>query len=347
MRKRAALNSKKVTPLPVLVIAEIGVNHNGDINLARKLITAAHRAGADVAKFQLFAAESLVTKSAPAADYQKNSMGSGVSQFEMLKKLELSEDDFQELFDYCNHLGIEFMASGFSTQDVDTIVRLGARRMKIPSGEITNLPYLRAIARHRLPTIMSTGMATFEEVLHSVNALTESGLDLSQITLLHCTTDYPTAYSDVNLRVIPMLRDKLNIPVGYSDHTEGTAISGAAVALGASVIEKHLTLNRNLPGPDHRASLQPDEFSEMVAQIRAIELGLGNSAKKPTRAEERTRLIARKSIVANKSIERGEVLGTHNLTTKRPGTGLTPMAWDAICGQIATRDYVADELIDQ
>lgn len=341
------MNWDQMTPPPVLVIAEIGVNHNGDIKLAKQLIDAAHHSGADVAKFQVFTAQSLVTESAPAADYQKKNIGNDVSHYEMLKSLELSENNFEEIVRYCNRLGIEFMASGFSSEDVDTIVRLGARRLKIPSGEITNLPYLRKIARHGLPTVMSTGMATFKEVLEAVSALTESGLDRTQLTLLHCTTDYPTNYGDVNLRVIPVLREKLNLAIGYSDHTEGIAIAGAAVAMGATVIEKHLTLDRSLPGPDHRASLEPDEFSQMVNHIRAIELGLGGVEKKPTLAEEKNRLIARESIVANRSIARGEVLGEINLTTKRPGNGLSPMAWDRICGQIATRDYVADELIDQ
>lgn len=341
------MNSDQLALLPVLVIAEIGVNHNGDVNLAKQLIDAAYRTGADVAKFQVFAAESLVTESAPAAEYQKRNISDDVSQYGMLKDLELSEADLQEIMRYCAQLGIEFMASGFSTEDVETIVSLGVGRLKIPSGEITNLPYLRAIAQHRLPTIMSTGMATLGEVLDAVSVLTESGLDRTQLTLLHCTTDYPAHYADVNLRVIPVLREKLNLSIGYSDHTVGTAIAGAAVALGATVIEKHLTLDRNLPGPDHRASLEPDEFSQMVNHIRAIELGLGNSEKKPTLAEEKNRLIARKSIVANRSIKRGEVLGQDNLSTKRPGSGVSPMAWDRICGQIAARDYVADELIDQ
>lgn len=341
------MKSEPTETARVLVIAEIGVNHNGDITLAKQLIDAAQVSGADVAKFQIFTAESLVTETAPAAEYQKKNIRADVSHYGMLKSLELTEQQFEELVDYCSQVGVEFMASGFSIDDVDVIVRLGARRLKIPSGEITNLPYLRAVARHHLPTIMSTGMATLNEVSEAIHALTEAGLDRRHLTILHCTTDYPTGPSDVNLRVIPMLHEELKLPIGYSDHTEGTAIAGAAVALGATVIEKHLTLDRELPGPDHKASLEPDRFSEMVAQIRAIEQGLGRSEKYPTLAEKKNRLVARKSIVASRAILRGEILGEQNLTMKRPGTGLSPMLWDRVCGQTAVRDYKPDELIDQ
>lgn len=341
------MNSGKETPSRVLVIAEIGVNHNGDLNLAKRLIDVAHHSGADIAKFQVFNSEAMTTETAPAAEYQKKNIGHNVSQFEMLRKLELTVAEFQEIMEYCSQTGIEFMASGFSAENVETIVKLGARRLKIPSGEITNLPYLRAVAQQNLPTIMSTGMATLQEVFEAVGALTEAGLDHKQLTLLHCTTDYPADYSDANLRVIPALRDRVKLAVGYSDHTKGTSIAGAAVALGATVIEKHLTLDRNLPGPDHKASLEPEDFFRMVAQIRAIEQGLGFAEKKPTRAEKKNRLITRKSIVAATSIKQGETLGERNLTTKRPGTGVSPMKWDLICGQVAVRDYGPDDLIAQ
>lgn len=341
------MKSQITNQAEVLVIAEIGVNHNGDVELAKQLIDAAKCSGADIAKFQVFRAESLITEAAPAAEYQKKNIREDVSHYEMLKSLELSERQFEELADYCNQVGIEFMASGFSNEDIEVIVRLGAQRLKIPSGEITNLPFLRAVARHNLPAIMSTGMATLDEVSEAIQALTEAGLEPRHLAILHCTTDYPTHPSDVNLRVIPMLREELKFPVGYSDHTESTAVAGAAVAMGASLIEKHLTLDRELPGPDHRASLEPDQFSEMVAHIRAIEQAIGCPEKLPTPAEIKNRLVARKSIVASRSILRGEILGDENLSTKRPGSGLTPMLWDAICGQTAARDYEPNELIDQ
>jgi N,N'-diacetyllegionaminate synthase len=331
----------------VLVIAEIGVNHNGDVHAAKELVKVGHLAGANVAKFQVFRATSLATRSAPSAEYQQRNIGDDVSQYAMLEQLELSTQEFEDVVNYCEETGIEFMASGFSLDDIETIVGLGAKRLKIPSGEITNLPYLRAIAGHNLPTIMSTGMATLDEVGGAVDALLAAGLDRHHLTLLHCTTDYPTTAGDVHLRVIPVLQEKFGVPVGYSDHTEGIAIAVAAVALGSTVIEKHLTLDRQLPGPDHRASLEPGEFSRMVTHIRIVEAGLGHSDKRPTANEEKIRLVARKSIVAKTAISAGDVFTEENLTTKRPGNGLSPMLWDEMCGRQATRDYKPDDLIEQ
>lgn len=339
-------SSQTITP-SVLVIAEIGVNHSGDLVTAKELVRAAHRAGANVAKFQVFSAASLATRNAPSAEYQQRNIGDDVSQYAMLEQLELSREEFEEVVTYCEELGIEFMASGFSLDDIETIVGLGAKRLKIPSGEITNLPYLRAIAGHKMPTIMSTGMATIDEVNEAVEALLAAGLDRHHLTLLHCTTDYPTTPGDVHLRALAVLREKFDVSVGYSDHTEGIAIATAAVALGSTIIEKHLTLDCNLPGPDHRASLEPSEFSHMVTNIRIVEAGLGNSEKTPSENEKKIRLVARKSIVAKTSISAGDVFTEENLTTKRPGSGLSPMLWDEICGRQATRDYNPDELIER
>lgn len=337
--------SKVDTPR-VLVIAEIGVNHNRSLSMAKELIDAAQRAGADAVKFQVFRASTLATSSAPSAKYQQRNTGNSRSQYEMLRELEFSEEEFGELAEYCDKMEIEFMASGFSLDDIETIVGLGVRRMKVPSGEITNLPYLRAIAHHNLPTIMSTGMATLDEVTKAVDALVLSGFDRHNLTLLHCTSDYPTKPGDAHLRVIPALREQFDLPVGYSDHTEGIAIAAAAVALGSTVIEKHLTLDRHLPGPDHQASLEASDFSDMVAQIRIVESGLGRCHKKPTDNEEEVMLVARKSVVAKSRIFAGEVFTDENLTTKRPGSGLSPMLWDEILGRQATRDYEPDEFIE-
>ena len=329
-----------------MVIAEIGVNHNGDVELAKKLIDAAKASGADVAKFQVFEAKRLVTVDAPSADYQTRNTGKDQHQLQLLQDLQLSTTDFGELKAYCEEIGIEFMASGFSIEDIETIVSLGVRRLKIPSGEITNLPYLRAAASHKLPIILSTGMATIDEVQDALVVFEESGMDRSLVTALHCTTDYPTHLEDVNLRAMLTLRDELHVAVGYSDHTEGITVAPIAVGMGARVIEKHLTLNQSLPGPDHLASLEPADFAAMVRGIRIIEKILGNGQKIPTRAEEANRLIARKSLVAARDIAAGEEFSADNLTTKRPGSGISPMEWDRMIGTKATRHYNADELIE-
>ena len=329
-----------------LVIAEIGVNHNGDVELAKKLIDAAKASGADVAKFQVFEAERLVTIDAPSAEYQTRNTGKEQHQLKLLQGLQLPTADFEALRHYCQEISIEFMASGFSGEDIDTIVSLGVQRLKIPSGEITNLPYLRAAASHKLPIILSTGMATLNEVQDSLVILEESGLDRSLVTVLHCTTDYPTALEDVNLLAMLTLRDELHVAVGYSDHTEGITVAPIAVGMGARVVEKHLTLDQLLPGPDHLASLEPSDFAAMVRDIRIVEKILGNGQKTPTKAEEANMLIARKSIVAARDIAAGEEFSADNLTTKRPGSGISPMEWDRVIGTKAARHFNADELIE-
>ena len=329
-----------------LVIAEIGVNHNGDVELAKQLIDSAKAAGADVAKFQVFDAERLVTGDAPSADYQTRNTGKEQHQLQLLQDLQLSEANFHELRNYCALAGIEFMASGFSIEDIDTIVSLGVQRLKIPSGEITNLPYLRVAASHKLPIILSTGMATIDEVEDALVVFEESGLDVSLVTVLHCTTDYPTQLEDVNLQAMLTLRDELHVAVGYSDHTEGITVAPIAVGMGARVIEKHLTLDQALPGPDHLASLEPSDFANMVRDIRIVEKILGNGHKTPTKAEAANRLIARKSLVAARDIAVGDLFSADNLTTKRPGSGVSPMEWDRVIGTKATRRYNADELIE-
>ena len=329
-----------------MVIAEIGVNHNGDVELAKQLIDAAKASGADVAKFQVFEAERLVTVDAPSADYQIRNTGKEQHQLQLLQGLQLSKAHFEELRDYCQAIDFEFMASGFSVEDIDTIVSFGVQRLKIPSGELTNLPYLRAAGSHRLPIILSTGMATIDEVEDALVVLEASGLDRSLVTVLHCTTDYPTHIEDVNLRAMLTLRDELHVEVGYSDHTEGITVAPSAVGMGALVIEKHLTLDQSLPGPDHPASLEPADFAAMVRDIRLVEKILGNGQKSPTKAEDANRLIARKSLVAARDIPAGEEFSADNLTTKRPGFGISPMEWDKMIGAKATRHYSADELID-
>ena len=328
-----------------MVIAEIGVNHNGDVELAKHLIDAAKASGADVAKFQVFEAERLVTVDAPSAGYQTKNTGKKQHQIQLLQGLELSYSHFEELRDYCQAIDIELMASGFSIEDIETIVALGVKRLKIPSGEITNLPYLRVAASHKLPIILSTGMATIDEVQDALVVMEESGLDRLHATVLHCTTDYPTPLEDVNLRAMLTLRDELQVEVGYSDHTGGITVAPIAVGLGARVIEKHLTLDQSLPGPDHLASLEPADFAAMVRDIRIVEKILGNGQKNPTKAEEANRLIARKSLVAARDIAVGEEFSLDNLAAKRPGSGISPMEWDRMIGTKATRHYSADELI--
>ncbi len=343
MRDNNGMPSQSTT---VLVIAEIGVNHNGDLDLAKKLIEAASVAGADVAKFQVFDASRLTTPDAPTADYQARNTGRDEGQLQLLENLQLSQSDFQELYEFCDRQGIEFMASGFSLEDLDIIASLGVRKLKIPSGEITNLPYLRAAGSSGLPIILSTGMATLDEVDEALNILEAAGCSREHVTVLHCTTDYPTALDDVNLRAMLTLKEELTIAVGYSDHTEGTLVSPVAVGMGAQVIEKHLTIDKSLPGPDHRASLEPSEFAEMVQQIRAVEKILGQGVKEPTDTERANQRVARKSIVAAENIGAGEDFSEKNITTKRPGSGVSPMKWDDVIGTRATRDYVKDELVE-
>ena len=334
-------------PNRTLIIAEAGVNHNGDIKIAKQLIDVAADCGADYVKFQTFSADRIVTKSADKAEYQKQSSDSSESQFEMLKRLELSVEMHLELIEHCKHKSIKFLSTGFDIQSVDLLVGLGLNLVKIPSGEITNLPLLRHIGSLDLPVILSSGMSTMKEIGDALLILEQTGLPRAQITVLHCTTEYPTPMDEVNLRAMNSIRNTLGVAVGYSDHTLGIEVSVAAVALGASVIEKHFSIDRSLPGPDHKASLEPDELLAMVKAIRNIEVALGSDVKEPTISEIKNIRIARKSILAGRKIEVGEILSASNLVVKRPGDGISPMHWDHLIGQIACREYLPDEKIDQ
>lgn len=329
-----------------LIIAEAGVNHNGDMALARQLVDIAAEAGADLVKFQTFRADRLATAAAAKADYQKATTGAVESQHEMLKRLELSDDAHRELQAHCRTRGIGFFSTGFDIACVDMLVGLGQTMFKVPSGELTNLPYLRHIGGLGGEVILSTGMATLSDIEAALLALEQVGTPRKRVTVLHCTTEYPTAPKDVNLRAMRSIRDAFGVRVGYSDHTQGIEISIAAVALGATVIEKHFTVDRQLPGPDHSASLEPGELAAMVRGIRHIELALGDGVKRPTAGEARNRAVARKSIVASRAIAAGELFSDDNLTAKRPGVGLSPMRWDEVVGRRASRAYAADELIE-
>jgi len=328
-----------------LIIAEAGVNHNGDLALAKQLVIAAAEAGADLVKFQTFSADRLVTHDAPKAEYQAQNAGNSQSQFAMLKKLELSPQMHQDLLDYCRLKNIDFFSTGFDIESLDYLASLGLDRFKIPSGEITNLSYLRHVGAFGKSVILSTGMATLSEIEAALDVLESAGTPRSRITVLHCNTEYPTPMQDVNLRAMCSIRDAFGVEVGYSDHTAGIEVPIAAVALGAIVIEKHLTLDRNLPGPDHKASLEPDEFAAMVSAIRNIEQAMGDGIKRPSPSELKNKPIARKSLVAARAIREGEVFTSDNVTAKRPGTGVSPMRLDEVIGRTAVRDFLADELI--
>ena len=327
-----------------LIIAEIGVNHNGNIDTAKKMIEVAKECGADIVKFQTFNTDALTSKFAKMAEYQKKNMGEEKSQKDMLKSLALSYDDFRELADYCKKVGIMFLSTPF---DIGSVHFLNSLQdiWKIPSGEITNYPYLVEIAKTKKKIILSTGMCTMDEVEASLKVLKDNGA--TDITLLHCTTDYPAPLESVNLKAMLTLKEKFDCPVGYSDHTKGIEVSVAAVAMGAEVIEKHFTLDRNMPGPDHKASLEPNELKELVDAVRNVEKAIGDGNKKPTESELQNRNVARKSIVALKPIKKGELLSEDNLTTKRPGNGISPMRWNEIIGTAASRDYEEDELIEE
>lgn len=328
-----------------LIIAEAGVNHNGSIEMARQLIDAAVVAGVDYVKFQTFKAENLVTRDAKQAEYQQRNAAED-SQYAMLKKLELSESQHEELIAYCKEKGVKFLSTAFDLESIEYLHSLNLGLWKIPSGEITNYPYLKKIAQYGEPVIMSTGMCSMDDVEQVLNVLLKNGLMKEQIMLLHCNTEYPTPMRDVNLKAIQQLRDKFGVKVGYSDHTKGIEVPIAAVALGAEVIEKHFTLDRTLPGPDHKASLEPNELKAMVDAIRNIEQALGDGQKHVSASEEKNMAIARKSIVAAKAIIRGELLTEENLITKRPGSGISPMLWEEVIGTKAIRDFVEDELIE-
>ena len=334
--------------MKVTIIAEVGVNHNGDVNLALKLIDAAVAAGADIVKFQTFNAENLVSASAPKAGYQKKTTTASESQLDMIRKLELPEDAYPLLLAHCRQCGIRFLSTPFDLGSVDFLSQLGMDTWKIPSGEITNLPYLRKIGALGQPVILSTGMSTLEEVADALHALDAAGVPQSLVTLLHCTTEYPAPFAEVNLRAMQTLRAAFPLcaGVGYSDHTQGIEVSLAAVAMGASVIEKHFTLDRSMEGPDHKASLEPDELQTLVRGIRNIEVALGNGVKAPAPSEIPNMLVARKSIVAARSIRAGEVFTAENITTKRPGGGISPMLWDSVIGACAKRNYAVDEALE-
>lgn len=327
------------------IIAEAGVNHNGDIQLAKSLVAVAAEAGVNAIKFQTFNAENLVGRDAPKAEYQKQHTISDESQFEMIKKLELDLGAHRILIDQCRDCGVQFLSSPFDLDSIDLLKELGMDTFKIPSGEITNLPYLRKIGGLKKKTILSTGMSTMAEIEAAIQSLIASGLDKTMMTLLHCNTEYPTPMADVNLRAMQTMAAHFNIGVGYSDHTLGIEIPIAAVAMGARIIEKHFTLGRSLPGPDHAASLEPAELAAMVSAIRNIEQALGDGIKHPTASEEKNRPVARKSIVASQKIKAGERFSEYNITTKRPALGISPMRWDQVIGRIADRDYQPEENI--
>ena len=329
-----------------LVIAEAGVNHNGDLKLAFQLVEAAAQAGADVVKFQTFQAQGLATDKADKAAYQQETTGEGESQLSMLQKLELTPEQHLQLIDHCRAYGIEFLSTAFDSVSIDLLISLKLQRWKIPSGEITNLPYLRKTGSLKQPVILSTGMANLGEIEAAIDVLVQAGTNRDQITVLHCTTQYPAPLDEVNLRAMQTISQAFDVTVGYSDHTDGIAVPIAAVAMGASVIEKHLTLDRTMDGPDHRASLEPDQFAAMVHGIRSTERALGDSIKRPTAGELANLPIVRKSLVALSAIQAGETLSADNITSKRPGTGISPMYWDALIGRSATRAYAPDELIE-
>ncbi|MBF4695134.1 N-acetylneuraminate synthase [Fusibacter ferrireducens] len=330
--------------MSVFIIAEAGVNHNGSLDLAKKLVDKAKEAGADCVKFQTFISKNIVSKNAVKAEYQKKQTEAEESQHDMLKKLELSFDEFVALNAYCKSKEIEFMSTAFDFDSVDFLDSLGMDTWKIPSGDITNLPYLMKIAKLNKPVILSTGMSTMADIRNAIRVLKDNGV--GELIVLHCTTEYPTPFNDVNLKAMLTIKDEFRVKVGYSDHTNGIEVPIAAVALGATVIEKHFTLDQNMEGPDHKASLEPKELKAMVNAIRNIELALGDGMKKPAESEKKNMAVARKSIIAKKDIKLGEAFTEENLTVKRPGDGISPMKWFDVIGTIASRDFEEDELIE-
>jgi len=333
--------------MKIIIIAEAGVNHNGSLKIAKQLISEASKAGADYIKFQTFLADKLVLKDAKQADYQKKNLGKYMNQFEMLRNLELSFNDHLELIECCKNHSINFFSTAFDMDSLDLLIRLKLPMWKIPSGEITNLPYIKKIGSLKQSVILSTGMATIGEIEEAIGLLEQSGTSRDLITVLHCTTDYPASLDDINLKAMVTIGETFKVKYGYSDHSEGIEIPIAAAALGAAVIEKHFTLDKNMQGPDHKASLEPDELKRMIVGIRNIERALGDGIKRPTPGEMKNKSSARKSIVAAKSIKKGDRLSSMNLTTKRPGNGLSPMHWDQLIGNMADRDYQKDEQIKQ
>lgn len=330
----------------VFIISEVGVNHNGSIEIAKKMVEVAVEAGADAVKFQTFKAEKVMSRFASKAEYQKKATEEDESQLEMVKRLELDINAHKELRGYCKGKGIIFLSTPFDLESIDLLNELGLKIFKIPSGEITNLPYLRKIGSLKKKIILSTGMADLGEIEDTLDVLIEAGTPRENITVLHCNTEYPTPMDDVNLLAMLTIKDAFKVKVGYSDHTLGIEVPIAAVSLGATVIEKHFTLDKNMPGPDHRASLEPDELKAMIKAIRNIEKALGGGIKKPSPSEIKNKSIVRKSIIAARDIQKGEVFTDKNITVKRPGTGIDPMEWDKMVGQKAKRDFKGDELIE-
>lgn len=328
----------------VLIIAEAGVNHNGDIAIAKKLVDKAADCNVDIVKFQTIRLEALVSKNAATAEYQKKNTGVEESQFDMLKRLVLPFEAFKELENYCKKKGVMFLSTPFDLESINFLNGLDMPFWKIPSGEITNLPYLNRIAQTGKPVIMSTGMSTLDEIRFAVNILRENGT--KDIRLLHCTTEYPAPFTDVNLRAMATMRDTFRLPVGYSDHTVGSEVAIAAVAMGAEIIEKHFTLDKNMEGPDHKASVEPDELRILVKSIRNVETAMGNGVKMPSSSELKNITIARKSIVAKCDIRKGEKLAECNITVKRPGDGISPIHWFKVLGTVACRDFEEDENIE-
>ena len=331
----------------VLIIAEAGVNHNGSLDLAKQLIDKAVEAGVDIIKFQTFKSEKLVSKAAKQAEYQQRNIGKkDEGQLAMLKKLELSQADHEELISYCNEKGIRFFSTAFDMDSIDYLHSLKMGLWKIPSGEITNYPYLRKIAQYQEPVILSTGMSELTDIEAALNVLLQFGVKKEHITILHCNTEYPTPFADVNLMAMLEIGEKFGVQIGYSDHTNGIEVPIAAVALGAIVIEKHFTLDKNMEGPDHKASLEPEELKAMVSAIRNIEQALGSGHKTISESERKNIEIARKSIVAASPIKAGELLTEENLTVKRPGNGINPMRWNEVVGTRAVQNYNEEDPIE-
>ena len=328
------------------IIAEAGVNHNGDIEIAKKMIDIASAAGVDAVKFQTFRADTLVAHNAPKASYQVKNMSSNESQYDMLQKLELTEKEYIHLSEYCMQKNVMFLSSPFDLESIDMLESLGMTIYKIPSGEITNLPYLRKIGSLKKKIIMSTGMANLGEIEQALDILILNGTSKEDITLLHCNTEYPTPFEDVNLLAMQTLRDAFKIKVGYSDHSLGLEVPIAAVALGAEVIEKHFTIDNAMIGPDHKASLDPSELKQMVVAVRNVEQSIGNGIKYPSQSEIKNMNIVRKSIFTKQDISKGDIFSTENITTKRPGIGISPMRWDEIIGKISLHDYQANQLVE-
>jgi N,N'-diacetyllegionaminate synthase len=334
-----------MTRKKIFIIAEAGINHNGDLETAKRMIDAAACSGVDAVKFQTFTADKVISRFAPKAEYQKRTTGTGESQLDMARKLELSVAQQRELLEHCRMRKVAFLSTPFDLDSVDVLNGFGLKTIKIPSGELTNLPYLRKIGSLGKKVIMSTGVSRMGEIKKAISVLTRAGTRRREITVLHCNTEYPTPFSDANLLAIPAMRGELNVDVGYSDHTPGIEASIAAAALGASIIEKHFTLDKTMSGPDHRASIDPAELKAMVASIRNIEKAIGSGIKRPSPSELKNKDIVRKSIVASRDILKGELLTEENMTVKRPGTGISPMRWDYVVGRRAGKSFKEDEAI--